>query len=208
MPVFFVGVAVVPVPVVTKAVTGDAYWAVIEAGITVDALIVVNVIGGVRAVLTALSLSCVPSAAGAIEYFTTIEPASIDVTVMREASMLRTTAMSVAKAALNASLTVALEFRAATSPGMIIVTITGAGVGVDSITQEPEPEPEPVCTSADVAVAWAVSKRSLSVACILSLRRPPPCSLCWCGGLLRGAGAASRRRGRYAASRQQQQQAN
>ena len=167
-----------------------------------DALIVLNVIGGVRAVLTALSLSCVPSAAGAIEYFTTIEPASIDVTVMREASMLRTAAMSVAKAALNASLTVALEFRAATSPGMIIVTITGAGVGVDSVTQEPEPEPEPepvcapavaepVCTSADAAVAWAVSKRSLSVACILSLRRPPPCSLCWCGAAAgRGEAAA------------------
>jgi hypothetical protein len=158
----FVGLVVVPVPVVTVAVTGDAYWAVIEAGITVDALIVVNVIGEARAVFTTVSLSCVPSADGAIVYFTTIEPASIDVTVMRDARILRTVAMSVAKASLNASLTVSLEFRAAISPGMIMVTTTaGAGVGDGSGSrlwpQEPELIGAGVGTECEGPIALAIS---------------------------------------------------
>ena len=50
---------------VAVAVTAAAYWAVTELGITVEALMVLKVMGALMAVFTAAAESCVPSALGA-----------------------------------------------------------------------------------------------------------------------------------------------
>lgn len=74
---------------VTVACTGtaDAYWAVIELGITVEALMVLKDTGELKAVVTADFASCVPLAAGAMVYVTTTEPAAMEMAVMRLAAI-------------------------------------------------------------------------------------------------------------------------